>query len=158
MRERTFICFWLSCFVMCFYATTYFIFMFHILVTEKYISMQSWDLRCSCLTGTWLWSMYDTAETFTMELSSVSTTGERIAIFPLYVVACYRDIGCVAVYNRRMRCRTVYHVQGTSVWTTGECMAIFLLYMVACYRDIGCVTVYKRGMRYRASCVSRAEH
>ena len=50
-----------------------------------------------------------------VQSTSVSTTGERMAIFLLYVRACYRDIGCVAMYKRGMRCGAVYHVLFSAV-------------------------------------------
>ena len=55
-----------------------------------------------------------------VQSTNVSTTGERKAIFLLYVGDCYGDIGCVAVHKRGMRCGAVYHVQSTNVSTTGE--------------------------------------
>ena len=39
-----------------------------------------------------------------VQSTRVSTTGERKAIFLLYVGDCYGDTGCVSVYKRGMRC------------------------------------------------------
>ena len=79
-----------------------------------------------------------------VQSTNVSTTGEGMAIFQLYVAAFYRDTGCVGECKGGgggMRCGAVYHVQSTGVNMTGESMDIFPLYMGACYRDIGCVAV-----------------
>ena len=35
-----------------------------------------------------------------VQSTSVNMTGESMDIVPLYMGACYRDIGCVAVYKR----------------------------------------------------------